>query len=466
MFFSRKVLFDAAVVLLLTSADFGACSPEMHALHERLLGNYSVYVRPVMTEKDVVHINVSMSLLFVMDLDLKAQTLKSSGFMDIMWVDQYMVWRPEDYANITTILLPQSRLWLPDLVFSNDVLSLNYFGNDDTLLNIRHDGTVTWQPDFVRETGCSVDIYKYPFDTQQCSLIVLPWMTTNQYMEVTFLYLDTGTAVVNGEFLLTGTRILQTQFDVTFSSAYLAQGTFTLTLERRYSFYLLSTVLPLAAFSLLSPLALLVPADSGEKITLSVTVLLANLVFMASLSDSMPRVADSVSVYVLYASLQILLSFTAVIVNVAALCMSRMPTSTTDNHGKDKSHEAKQGDGESGNFLSRQLRMFYLSLVSPSPKDFSLRHHPQLREKSPQFYNQDSNEENESISDMEPRVFYTQNSRGSVLKARPSLYQEEEQRGGGGPTCAPIGRRDRILFLIMFTIVFLVNVVTILVLVL
>ncbi|KAK7115185.1 hypothetical protein V1264_001109 [Littorina saxatilis] len=120
MFFSRKVLFDAAVVLLLTSADFGACSPEMHALHERLLGNYSVYVRPVMTEKDVVHINVSMSLLFVMDLDLKAQTLKSSGFMDIMWVDQYMVWRPEDYANITTILLPQSRLWLPDLVFSNE----------------------------------------------------------------------------------------------------------------------------------------------------------------------------------------------------------------------------------------------------------------------------------------------------------------------------------------------------------
>ena len=48
---------------------------------------------------------------------------------------------------------------------------------------------------------------------------------------------------------------------------------------------------------MLSPLALLVPADSGEKITLSVTILLANLVFMGSLSDSIPRVADSISVF-------------------------------------------------------------------------------------------------------------------------------------------------------------------------
>ena len=80
-------------------------------------------------------------------------------------------------------------------------------------------------------------------------------------------------------------------------TAYLALGIFTVILQRRYRFYLLSTVIPLAAFSLLSPLALLVPADSGEKITLSVTILLANLVFMGSLSDSIPRVADSVSVF-------------------------------------------------------------------------------------------------------------------------------------------------------------------------
>jgi hypothetical protein len=77
---------------------------------------------------------------------------------------------------------------------------------------------------------------------------------------------------------------------------YLVMGYFKVVLQRRYLFHVLSTIIPLGAFSLLPPLAFLVPVESGEKITFSVTGLLSNLVFMASLSDSLPRVSDSVCI--------------------------------------------------------------------------------------------------------------------------------------------------------------------------
>ena len=43
-------------------------STVMHALQERLLGNYSVLVRPVVSEADAVEVNVTVHLMQVFNL--------------------------------------------------------------------------------------------------------------------------------------------------------------------------------------------------------------------------------------------------------------------------------------------------------------------------------------------------------------------------------------------------------------
>ncbi|KAK7096103.1 acetylcholine receptor subunit alpha-like [Littorina saxatilis] len=457
---------------LLSRTGSVAGSPEMQALRQRLLSNYSGHVRPVLREESVVHINVSMYLLFILDLDLKAQTLKSSGYMDVVWKDEYLVWEPAEYANITDLLLPQTTIWLPDLIVSNDVRSLNFFGTDRTQAHLRYDGTVTWQPDFLRETGCNVDIFKYPFDSQVCGLRVVSWMMTGQYMSVTYDTLHMDTVVTNGEFLLTDTRTEQTTLDVSYSPVKVTQGSFIVVLQRRYSFYLLSTVVPLAAFSLLSPLALLVPADSGEKITLSVTVLLTNIVFMGTLSDSMPRVSDTVSVFVLYASLQIILSFTAVIVNVVALCISRLPTTINDfrhhhhhHPHQDGEHNGKPTEAANNNDTNyRKLRRLYIDLFHPSAKAGDLKHHFQGSPPLKRGHNRDDRGEVTATDAVGQDV--ADDSQRKESDRRPSACpEEEEERGGGWVQSAPIGRRDRLCFLTMFLVVVCVNVVTIVILV-
>lgn len=64
--------------------------------------------------------------------------------------------------------------------------------------------------------------------------------------------------------------------------------TFTLHLKRRASFYIFNLLLPCMMISFLAPLGFYLPADSGEKVSLGVTVLLALTVFQLLVAESMP----------------------------------------------------------------------------------------------------------------------------------------------------------------------------------
>jgi len=64
--------------------------------------------------------------------------------------------------------------------------------------------------------------------------------------------------------------------------------TFMLILKRKSSFYIFNLLLPCILISFLAPLGFYLPADSGEKVSLGVTVLLALTVFQLMVAEIMP----------------------------------------------------------------------------------------------------------------------------------------------------------------------------------
>ncbi|XP_046542363.1 acetylcholine receptor subunit beta-type unc-29-like [Haliotis rubra] len=84
-------------------------------------------------------------------------------------------------------------------------------------------------------------------------------------------------------------------------------------------------VFPMASFPLLSPVSFLVPVESGEKITLSITVVLSYLVFIGSINDAMPKLSDTVSLIVIYASVQTLISMLTVVANGIIIYIHKLP---------------------------------------------------------------------------------------------------------------------------------------------
>ena len=67
---------------------------------------------------------------------------------------------------------------------------------------------------------------------------------------------------------------------------------FHLHLERLPAYYLLNIIIPTVVLALLSAFTFYVPVDSGEKLSLSITILLSFSVFLLMLSESTPQVSQ------------------------------------------------------------------------------------------------------------------------------------------------------------------------------
>ena len=68
---------------------------------------------------------------------------------------------------------------------------------------------------------------------------------------------------------------------------------FHIELKRKPFYYVMNVIIPTVVLALLSTLTFLIPADSGEKLSMGVSVLLAFTVFMLILSDNTPQTSDN-----------------------------------------------------------------------------------------------------------------------------------------------------------------------------
>lgn len=160
---------------------------------------------------------------------------------------------------------------------------------------LRHDGAVRWDAPAITRSSCRVDVSAFPFDAQRCGLTFGSWTHGGHQLDVR----PRGTAasladfVENVEWRVLGMPARRRVLTYGCCSEPYPDVTFTLLLRRRAAAYVCNLLLPCVLISLLAPLAFHLPADSGEKVSLGVTVLLALTVFQLLLAESMPP-AESV----------------------------------------------------------------------------------------------------------------------------------------------------------------------------
>lgn len=69
--------------------------------------------------------------------------------------------------------------------------------------------------------------------------------------------------------------------------------TFYIVMKRRPAFYLLTMIFPCILTSCVAALGFLLPTESGEKVSLEITVLLSLAVFLLLVSESLPPSSDN-----------------------------------------------------------------------------------------------------------------------------------------------------------------------------
>ena len=90
-------------------------------------------------------------------------------------------------------------------------------------------------------------------------------------------------------------------------------------LRRPPLYHILNTLLPVILMASLSIFVFKLPPESGERIEMSLTVLLAYAVYLTLISDDIPRTSKSVSILPLYLTIILILSALSVIFTIFVL---------------------------------------------------------------------------------------------------------------------------------------------------
>ncbi|CAH1779888.1 unnamed protein product, partial [Owenia fusiformis] len=93
-------------------------------LHRALLKDYDKLTRPRSDARDTVDVDVSLWLWQIKELDETHEMLKTICFIRCVWTDEFLQWVPEEFSNVTELVVPAEKIWLPDIFLENSANKL------------------------------------------------------------------------------------------------------------------------------------------------------------------------------------------------------------------------------------------------------------------------------------------------------------------------------------------------------
>ena len=161
---------------------------------------------------------------------------------------------------------------------------------------VHYDGAIFWSPPTRLRSSCKVDITYFPFDRQHCKLKFGSWSYPKLQVDLVALSdtVELSAYTTNGEWILTEYKIVRHETKYPIGDDIYPDVTVEFIIRRRILYYVLNIIFPCFWLNVLSVLTFCLPPDAGEKITLSITVLLSYSVFMLLVAESMPPTSEFV----------------------------------------------------------------------------------------------------------------------------------------------------------------------------
>ena len=228
--------------------------------------------------------------------------IRLNALFSILWKDELLTWNKSQY-NVHSINVPVEKIWLPEMVIKNSVEEKKRINNAISSVYVDYNGTAQWMPSGKLQTKCELNIAKFPFDHQVCELVVEPWtagitsqvfVAPDQARDPYMIYQENAQWIVSD--IKSEYKLRQHEELDYAGSIYL----FQIFLQRRRTYYVLNIILPMGLMSLINLCCFLIPPESGEKMTLSVSLFLTFAVYITVLNNEMPKSSTQVSFFVVF----------------------------------------------------------------------------------------------------------------------------------------------------------------------
>ncbi|KAM9369973.1 5-hydroxytryptamine receptor 3A-like [Phaethornis superciliosus] len=230
----------------------------------------------------------------ILSVDEKNQVLTTYIWYRQHWTDEFLQWDPVRFDNLTQISLPAESIWVPDILI-NEFVDV---GRSPRVpyVYVSHHGEVQNLKPIQVMTACSLDIYNFPFDVQNCSLTFTSWLhhihdiNLSLWRQPDLVKFDRSVFMNQGEWELLYVLTHFQEFRVKSSDSY-AEMKFYVVIRRRPLFYTVSLLLPSIFLMIMDIMGFYLPPNSGERVSFKITLLLGYSVFLIIVSDTLPATA-------------------------------------------------------------------------------------------------------------------------------------------------------------------------------
>ena len=161
----------------------GICAnPEEKYLFNNLFINHKSNVRPVLNYNDSIEVQVGMGMQTIESFDQKEEAITLNVWERINWKDETLNW-DSSFSNLTVITLNPNEIWTPDLELLNAATKPIIYTLEGGLY-LYSDGSVTYSKPTILKFSCPLELEKFPFDTQICTMNISSWVYTNDLLNL------------------------------------------------------------------------------------------------------------------------------------------------------------------------------------------------------------------------------------------------------------------------------------------
>ncbi|XP_023240043.1 acetylcholine receptor subunit alpha-like 1 [Centruroides sculpturatus] len=306
-------------------------SADTERLYDDLINGYNSLIRPVGNNSDRLTVKMSLKLSQLIDVNLKNQIMTTNVWVEQEWNDYKLRWDPDEYGGVSKLHVPAEQIWLPDIVLYNNADG-NYEVTIMTKAILHWDGVVLWKPPATYKSSCEIDVEYFPFDQQTCFMKFGSWTYDGYTVDLKHKHQMEGSPEIDIGIDLREFN-LNVEWDIMAVPAKRKEKfyscceepypdiTFNITIKRKTLFYTVNLIIPCVGISLLSVVVFYLPSDSGEKVSLSISIMLSLVVFFLLLSEIIPPTSLTVPLlgkYLLFTMFLVSLSVfvTIVVLNV------------------------------------------------------------------------------------------------------------------------------------------------------
>ena len=285
-----------------------------------------------------IPVETVLQLQTVHEINLNAQYMDASIVITMNWNDNNLKWEIGSKFNVNSVRADRHQVWVPDIEILNRIRDFAPGDEKERQLKIDSSGNVRFVRSFRIRSSMSPSIGSYPYDVQVASLILASgdysteklnlttdywteyvhnvtgggrldsgWLTSKRAMEIIhYKYVDQNTEWQFLAYKFSTKELIDVVSGRNFSAIEVK-----LAFRRNDPFYTMTLILPIIMLTLMVPLGLIMPIDSGEKMGFQVTLLLTVVIYVEYLQDNIP-------VFSTMADAPYLLQFFVIIIMISA----------------------------------------------------------------------------------------------------------------------------------------------------